>query len=231
MSHTNYLPAGDSERVAWLNNLAIKIGGYQNTLGLSAGDVAQVTKDNALYAYTINLLNIIKQSQQNVTAYKELLKHATKNQVIGAVPTMPVVPVAPAAAAAGIFDRTRALVQRIKKANNYSEAIGQDLNIIAPDHFVDPDTLMPVLKAKLDAGRPHLKWERGIAEAIDLYADHNDGKGFVLIGRFLRAEFLDTTPLAIGKLIDDFKYKGIYVIADEQVGHISQMLTVKVFKE
>jgi len=138
---------------------------------------------------------------------------------------MPVLPTAPAPVPSGILNRVRSLVQRIKTAPGYTDAIGQDLNIIAPVNTVDISTLMPVLKAKADVGRPHLKWKKGIAEALDLYCDHNDGNGFVFVGRFLRPEYLDLTQPSGGKISDSFKYKGVYVIADQQVGQMSQVLT------
>jgi len=83
-----------------------------------------------------------------------------------------------------------------------------------------------VLKGSSDVGRPHLRWKKGVAQAVDLYADHNDGNGFVLIGRFLRPQYLDVYPLAAGKISDTYKYKVIYVIADEQVGLMSPIITI-----
>jgi hypothetical protein len=231
MTNSSYLPYADAQRVGWLNNITVKLPNYQTVLGLSSADVQQITADNAMYAYTVNLLNIVKQSHQHATSFKNLLSHNVGSQQLGAAPALPVLPTAPAMVQGGIFDRTRLLVQRIKNAAGYTDAIGQDLNIVASVSTVDVNTISPVLKAKTDVGRPHLKWKKGTAQATDLYADHNDGNGFVLVARLLRGEYLDTTPLAAGKVADDYKYKAIFVIADEQVGIMSQVLSVRAFKQ
>ena len=229
MSQT-YLPTTDSDRVVWLNNLNNKLSNYATLLNISAADVTQTGKDYTMYFYTVNALDLLKQSQQYATAFKNALKHASGQQ-IGSVPVSPSLGTAPAAVPAGIFDRVRLLVQRIKNHPSYTNSIGQDLNIIAPVDTTDVNTILPVLTSKLDVGRPHLKWPKGISDASDVYADHNDGNGFVLVGRFVRSEYLDTTPLATGKIADEWKYKAIYVIADTQVGLMSQILTVRAMKQ
>ena len=65
-------------------------------------------------------------------------------------------------------------------------------------------------------------WER--------YALHNDGAGFVLLGRLLRNEYIDITNLAANKVLDEWHYKAIYVIADQQVGQYSTVVDIMVKK-
>lgn len=225
-----YLPNTDSDRVVWLNNFNNKLSRYATPLNIAAADVTQTGKDYAAYAYTINALDLLKQSQQNATAYKNVLIHAG-GQLIGSIPAAPDLGLAPEDVPAGIFDRVRMLVQRIKNHPAYTDSIGQDLNIISPVDTTDPNDIAPELHFNLDVGRPHLKWSKGIADATDIYADHNDGIGFVLAGRFVRGEYLDTTLLSAGKIADDWKYKAIFVIADEQVGQMSQVITVRAMKQ
>lgn len=227
---TTYLPNTDSDRVVWFNNFNNKLSGYASMLNITATDVTQTSKDYAAFSYAVNTTDQLKQTQQNATAYKNAIKHAN-GQPIGSIPVSPNLGEAPEPVPAGIFDRVRRLVQRIKNHPAYTDSIGQDLNIIIPVDVTDPNTIQPELHYKLDVGRPHLKWQKSIAEAVDLYADHNDGNGFMLVGRFIRTEYLDTTPLAAGKIADDWKYKAIFVIADVQVGQMSQVITVRAMKQ
>ncbi|HEY0029974.1 MAG TPA: hypothetical protein VGC65_04395 [Bacteroidia bacterium] len=230
MGNQNYLPNGDSGRVTWFGNAKIKLPGYQTVLGLTAGEITQFQKDADAFIYTVSLLDTIKQSHQNTTAYKNMLKDSN-GQALGAFPAVPAIPSPPATVTGGVFDRVRALMQRIKTAPGYTEAIGQDLNIIAPKNVIDVSAISPELKGKLDVGRPHLKWQKGIADSTDLYADYNDGNGFHLIGRFTRREFIDSTPIVAGKVADEFRYKAMFVIDDEQVGLMSQVFTITVLKQ
>ena len=226
MAITDYIPSADADKAAWLQNATVKLAVYQTTLNLTEEDLQQVVRDSDMFAYTLNLQNIIKQTQQNVTAYKNLLKHQSGNQQLNAVPTLPVFPTAPTMVDAGIFDRMRSLVQRIKNSPGYTEAIGQDLDVIPPITSIDLNAISPVLKGALDVGRPHLKWQKGEADAIDLYSDHGDGTGFHLVGRFMRNEYLDVTPVPAGKAAEEYKYKAVYVIGDTQVGVMSQVFSI-----
>src|ERR1700758_2754052 len=113
---TTYLPNTDADRVVWLNNFATKISGYATTLGISAADVTSVQHDNTMYAYVINFLEILKQTQQNLTAHKNMLNHLPSVQQLGALPALPPSPASPAAVAGGVFDRIRQIVQRIKNS-------------------------------------------------------------------------------------------------------------------
>ncbi len=228
---SGYIPNSDAERLIWINNFSRKLKVYAASVGISPAELTQLENDNAVFAYVMNMLAANKQSQQTITSYKNLLIHHSDNSPIGPLPVFPSFPVAPAAVPGGVFDRVRDMVQRIKGHPNYTEAMGRDLGVIAPENPVDIKTIMPVLSCKLDAGRPHLKWPRSVAQALDLYADHNDGKGFVYLGRFLRSEYIDLYPLAAGKIADEWKYKAMYVIGDEPVGLISQELTVVVLKQ
>jgi hypothetical protein len=227
---TTYLPNNDSERVVWFNNFNSKLPSYSVQLNVGADDVTQTGKDYIAFSYAVHLADQLKQTQQNATAYKNSIKHAD-GQPIGSIPVVPNFGVAPEVVPAGVFDRVRMLAQRIKNHPSYTDSIGQDLNIIASMDVTDPNSIQPVLTFKIDVGRPHLKWKKGIAEATDIYADHNDGNGFLLVGRFVRGEYLDTTVLTAGKIADDWKYKAIFVIADEQVGQMSQAISVRAMKQ
>ncbi|MBC7694973.1 MAG: hypothetical protein H7141_05935 [Burkholderiales bacterium] len=164
----------------------------------------------------------------NFIGYKNMAKYAKKDQHNGALPAVPSMGTPPPAVTEGIFERASKMAGRAKLSLNYTEAIGADLGIISPSSTVDVATLQPELKIKIDVGKPHVRWIKGYSDALDLYADRDDGQGFILIGRFTRNEYLDITPLATGKVFDEWKYKGIYVIADTQVGLYSNVISVDV---
>lgn len=50
------------------------------------------------------------------------------------------------------------------------------------------------------------------------------------MGRLSRNEYLDITPMAANKVYDEWKYKGIYVIADQQVGLYSIIQSIDIKK-
>jgi hypothetical protein len=230
-TNVSYIPSSDNDRVVWLNNFSTKLGTYAANVGITAAEVTATLKDATMYQYIINLQEIYKQTLQNITGYKSLLRHAVGQQHLSAViPSLPTLAAAPAAVPEGIFDRVSKLAARIKASLNYSTSIGSDLGIVAPVVVFDPTTLQPLLKVKLDAGRPFVKWTKGESDALDLYVDRNDGAGFVLLGRLMRNEYVDIAPLAATKVIDEWNYKGIYVISDQPTGLYSAVAPVSVKK-
>ncbi len=231
MKTLKYLPSSDAEKGVWFNNFDAKLPLHAGALGLTNAEVASVHDDNSAYQYVIGMAESYRQNLSNIISYKNMLKYASGTQHIGAIPTLPVMPVAPAIVPEGVFDRVTKLVTRIKNSAGYSDNIGADLGIITPSaQIIDVATLQPVLNARLDVGRPRLKWVKGYADALDLYADRNDGAGFVLLGRLMKSEYIDVAVLAAGKIFDEWKYKAIYVISDGQVGLFSKVTSVDVKK-
>ena len=226
----NYIPNSDSDRNIWFGNFSTKITTYAATLGITATEVASVQKDYAMFSFIISLLEIYKQTVNNITAYKNQLKHAVGQQHIGAIPVLPTLPAAPALVTEGVFDRVSKLVKRIKASTNYTDAIGHDLGIIAPTQSIDITSLRPDLTVKLDAGRPRIKCAKGIADALDLYVNRNDGAGFVLIGRLLKTDYIDTTNLPANAVLAEWEYKGMFVIGNDNVGLMSPIVSIIVKK-
>lgn len=90
--------------------------------------------------------------------------------------------------------------------------------------------MQPDLVVKLDAGRPHIKCAKGIADALDLYVNRNDGAGFVLIGRLLKTDYIDTSNLPTTTLLAEWEYKGMFVIGNDNVGLMSPTVSIIVKK-
>lgn len=231
MTTKSYIPSSDADKGIWLNNFTTKLSLHATTLGVTPAELTAVQKDNAMYQYIIGLIELYRQTLSNLTGYKNMLKRSVGQQHIGAIPTLPTLPPAPVTVTEGIFERITLLVARIKKTVGYTDNIGSDLGVVAPTPApIDIDTLKPELTIKLNVGRPHIKWTKGVADAVDLYVDRDDGSGFILLGRLLKNEYIDGVSLTAPKIFDEWKYKAIYVIADTQVGLFSNIISVDVKK-
>jgi hypothetical protein len=228
---TTFIPSSDNDKAVWLNNFSTKLGTYAASVGVTAAEVTATQKDASLFQYIINLLEVYRQTLKNLTGYKTQVKHAVGQQHLSAlIPALPTLAVAPPTVPEGVFDRISKLAARIKASSNYTTNIGSDLGIITPASSFDPLLMQPLIKIKLDAGRPHLKWTKGEADALDLYVDRDDGDGFVLLGRLMRNEYVDIASLPANKPIDEWNYKGVFVIADQPVGMYSGVSSITVKK-
>jgi hypothetical protein len=229
MNTKSYLPSTDADRVIWLNNFSAKIGTYASVAGITPAEVTSVRNDAAFYSYIENMVESYKQVTKNVVGYKSQLKHAVAQEHIGVIPPLPTFGPAPTTVPEGIFDRVIKIVARIKSSLGYNnDTIGQDLGIVAPSSVFDITTLRPLLKVRLDAGRPLIKCAKNDTDGIDLYADRNDGTGFQLVGRLFKTEFIDTANLPTGTVLAEWSYKAMYVIGNDNVGLMSSVESVLV---
>lgn len=228
--NSKFIPSSDADKVVWLNNFSTKMSIYATPLGVTPAELTSLQKDNAFFQYIISVMEVYRQNVLNMAGYKNMLKKAVGQQHIGAIPVLPTLPAAPPSVPEGIFDRVSKLVIRIKASLNYTDNIGSDLGVISPVETIDVTTMQPDIKINLEVGKPHLKWKKGYADALDLYVDRNDDAGFVIIGRFNRNEYLDIVSLPSPKVFDEWHYKGIYVIADTPVGLYSKVTSVVVKK-
>jgi hypothetical protein len=229
-SAISFIPNGDADKGIWLGNFTTKLPTYAPLVGITAAEVTAIQKDAAMYQYILSMLEAYKQTVNNITSYKNLLKHAVGQQHLGAIPIAPTLAAAPAAVTEGVFDRASKLGKRIKASANYTEAMGNDLGIIAPTQTIDTNTMQPDITVKLDADRPHIKCTKGYADAIDLYVDRKDGAGFVLIGRLLKLDYIDVVPLPTNTVLAEWDYKARYVIGNDPVGLMSSVVSVVVKK-
>lgn len=228
MAEAKYIPTTDAGKAIWLNNFTTKVNLYANSLGVSATELSNLQKDNAAFQYVITMLETYRQSTLSLSNYKNMMKHAVDQQHLGPIPIFPTLPPAPPAVPEGIFDRVTKLATRMKASLNYTTSIGTDLGITNSATDMDLQNMQPKLHITLNVGKPHIKWTKGQADAIDLYVNRNDGLGFVLIGRFTRSSYLDSSTLPQNKRYEEWHYKAIFVMADKLVGLYSKVTSVDV---
>lgn len=225
MSKTYYLPSDDAGRLVWLNNFATKLSAYASTLGLTPVDLASVTNDTAFLTYCLNAQIQVAAYAQQWTTYKNAARDGTAAS-LGLAPVAPNFGAAPAAVAPGIIARLKALVARIKTAPGYTPAIGQALQIVGADHTVDVNTLKPALTAALDAGKVIVGWTKQGMDGIELQVDR--GSGFVFLAVDTVVPYTDTQLLPAAGQSALWKYKAIYIQADQRVGQWSDVVSLPV---
>ncbi len=221
-----YLPQDDAGKLAWIINFKTKMPTYATTLGIATATVTQVTTDYTAFNAIMAWLDAVKKYSQSITAYKNQLRDGGK--VLGALPVHPTAPAMPAGSKEDIFGRISALVQTIKAHPAYTEAIGNDLWLIADDSMVDPHAWKPILKAELQAGSPNLKWTKGHSSGIKIWVDRGDGKGFSFLATDTIPDYLDKAVLPPVGQSAMWKYQAIYILKDEEVGQMSDVLEVTV---
>ena len=225
MPKAYYLPPDDEGKDSLLTNLAGKVGTYKTTVGLEDAVVTSTQADAAFFHYARLSAQSVANFAQQWTSYKNAARNGT-GPSLGPTPVMPSLGTAPTAVAPGIFKRLAALVTRIKAHPGYTNAIGQDLDIIGAEQTLDTANAKPGLKLELAAGHPNVKWTKGGFDALEIWVDR--GSGFVYLATDTVPDYLDTAPLPAAGASALWKYKAIYRLNDTQVGQWSDVVSIAV---
>ena len=225
MPKSYYLPSDDAGRLSWLNNFSAKLPSYSAALELVAGDVSSVAADAAFFSYALNAQQQIAAYAQQWTTYKNAARDGGAPSLTTA-PAAPALGVAPAVVAPGIIVRIKAIVARIKVAPGYTDSIGQALGVIGADQTVDVTTMKPVLTAQLDAGQVDIGWTKQGMDGIELHVDRGTGCVFLAIDTI--PNYTDTQPMPAAGQSALWKYKAIYIQADQRVGQWSDVVSIPV---
>jgi hypothetical protein len=223
MAKKYWLPRTDSAKRDWLNAFAGELGNHAPTVGVTAAEVAAVQADAAFFDYLMGAQQAFGNAAQQWTSYKNKARNGTGTSM-GPMPAAPTLGTPPAAIAPGIFTRITKLVVRIKAHPGYTESIGQALDIIGAEQVVDPAAMKPNLATTLQAGHPAIGWEKGDADALEIWVDRGSGT-FVSLAIDTVPDYLDTYPLPAPGQTALWRYKAIYRIGDEQVGQWSDVVS------
>ncbi len=224
----NYLPKSDGERVNWWQNFMPKITGYQTALDLTAAEIAVALGDGAMFIHLVTQrVSAVTTAAQAQRTYKNLIANGPIGTPTGAPPALPTLSAAPTTVPAGIWPRTRALVQRIKSAANYTEAIGTDLWIIGTDEEIDPTTAKPTFTATaLPSGEVRLKWVKGAFDGVVIEGRAPGSATWTALGIDHFSPFVDTRDNATAGQPEVREYRLRYLLKDDQVGEWSDVVSV-----
>ena len=226
MKKEPYLPQSDPGKVLWLRNFAEKLPGFAAELDITPAQLAQVDTDSEAFGDTIVYLNNQKNGLESLTAFKNQLRNG--KLPLGSIPSFGTPPTLPAGTLNDIFGRTRLLVRTIKGHANYTESIGDALGIIGEESEDDVNTWKPILKVRIEAGSPNILWTKGNSSGIKIWVDRGDGQGFRFLGIDTIPDFLDKHTLPAQGQSALWKYQAIYILKDEEVGEMSDVLEVSV---
>ena len=224
MAKDRYMPWAESKAVIWMNNFAANFAAYSTALGFTAADVTALNNDVAMFAYQVNMVEMLTASKQQQVSYKNLLKFGPIGKPGGAPPAAPVVPAPPTTVEPGILPRIASLVRRIKASPTYTEAIGKALGIVGAEMVRNVDTIQPVLKLVASGGSIEVQWTKGSADAIHIEVDRGSGTWqFLAIDSI--PHYQDKTPITTPAV---WKYRAAYIVKDKRIGQWSAETSIAV---
>ena len=221
---TYYMPKDDVGKARLLAHLAKHLPVHAAALGLTENDLKEVKADADAFAYTLSALETVQSNGKLWTAFKNQQRDGGSGGT--AYPNLTNLPAPVPAVPLGIIPRLSNLVARIKAARGYSEAIGKDLNIVGTVQVMEIDEVKPVIEITTRGGQPIIQWSKGDADALEIWVDRNDDRGFGLFTIANSPRITDTTPAPATPV--QWKYKAIYRLKDDRIGDWSTITPVSV---
>jgi hypothetical protein len=225
----SYLPGPESEQIKWMNNFVAKLAVHATTVSVSASELAAAQADVAFLTYLQHdLLPLYRAKAKEVTAYKDLLKDGPLGSPGGTLPAAPAPPTAPTAVLPGVMPRLTALVQRIKNAPGYNEAIAADLDILPPaPRTLVADQQKPTFTATvLPGSQVRLDWVKGKMDGVRVESKRASEQEWSHLGDDRYSPFVDTRAPAQPGPSEVRSYRLRYLLKDELVGVFSDTATI-----
>ncbi|MDD5572118.1 MAG: hypothetical protein PHD97_13285 [Bacteroidales bacterium] len=205
MYKKDFLPHSDAEFDNWLGNFSTQLSLLGATMGLTAAEVTAI----------INMITATRADINNV-----VVKKAELQSIIGNKDMRKIL----------LLKAMRPSIQRMKNHPAYSDDDqGKKLGIVGASVAVDFSSMKPILNVKVTTGKPHLSWNKKIADGVIIYADRNDGHGFTRIATSILRRYVDTQTIPSNQMSVVWSYKIIYFKKDVEVGEFSDVVSVSVY--
>ena len=227
MATHSFIETEDLKFSAQLTKFAKALVGLFKTLGLSKADSDSATADALFMAYILTWLSENRSFAITSTTYKDLARHGDGTAIIGDIPLAPIPDIAPDSVDSNIQGRFSDMAGRIKKAPNYTTAIGDTLGINAPAAAFVPGDGKPSLSIKpVEGGFPQIKFTMGDYEGIQLQKD--SGAGFAMLNVVLHPSYVDKSGMPAPGTSIIVKYRAIYLYKGVPVGEMSDVVAITV---
>jgi hypothetical protein len=194
-------------------------------LGFVAADVTETVADAAFMAWLVKSQNAVVKYDYSWTSFLELARMGSASVLVLTPPGLPALDVMPTLVLPGIQKRFAHRAAKAKANPNCSESIQKKLGI-----FTSPDStvhMMPNLSVKDEAGFPQVIFHRYNYVGMNLYRDTGTGYGSLPYKTLTKSPFRDIDLPEIG-VTGQYKYKGIYIVNDVEIGSFSKEVSANV---
>jgi len=222
----SFIQANDVLFGVQLLNFFKKLEKYAALLGFTPDEIAAIKKDWTVWNYCLEVDNSIQKFARDYTKFRILLRKGGKDQIITGFPIVPEIADPPGVVPANIQLRFRKAASKAKSSPNYTKAIGAELGIEAPITPFDPQMGKPVLRVKMNVGRPTLSYIKKEYKGLVIYKDTGDG--YAVLGTAFKSKYEDPSSLPEAGKSAIWKYKAVYVWDGKETGQWSDEITVVV---
>lgn len=204
MAKQDYIPKPDADLIAWHDNFKTQVVALAATFGLVAADTDALTATNTDLHTKFNTAQAAKATAQA----KNTEKSATFKTGVNSA---------------------RALANRIKTHPAYTEAFGQQLGVVGPEDTTDLTQEKPTLKAvAVNPGSVTVGFTKSVSSGVRLLSKRGAETAFSFLAIDTESPYIDTRASLVAGSPESRQYQSQYLIGDEPVGNLSDVLNVTV---
>lgn len=229
----DYLPDDEPGLDEWFQNWKAKMTESGSAHGFSTGEVKQAQDDADMARNVIAGSATVETNRREFIRFKRLMLYGSRNAPTPAYPALntPVTPPLNGELMAGIVERTRSFVRRLKESPNYNEAVGADFRVlpVEGEGGISEDEAKPVLKARAMAqSKVDIDFTRGDFDGVEVERQRGDNiNEWQSTGRFYKSPAEDDAPPAGGANAPETRrYRARYLKGNKPVGVYSDIVTV-----
>ncbi len=223
----DFVKRADLAFVAQLKIFTDKLPNYQMALGLTLPQMDAVNADDEFMAFVMLSNEAAEGYKQGWTELKDATRKGTGNTPITSFPAptgMPMPPVTPVIP--GVEARFRALAAQIKTNPAYTQAMGEDLGIVADESTTT--LTKPTLSLKLVGTEPVVGFKKLSSDGIKLYSKRGAETDFSFLAVDTRSPYVDNRPNLVPGTTEKRTYQAYFIVNDAVVGGVSDDISIKV---
>jgi hypothetical protein len=222
----DFVPVDHEELCAWLQNLNLKFTAIASSLGFSAPVIAAAVKDIEWAIYYCQMISALRGESTEAVENFDLALFSVDQSANAPVQSI-TTPNAPAGGPPkrGILRRIRALIQNIKDAAGYTDALGADMRILPTVTEADLETVQPEGMARARADfEIEITWNKMGFQAVRVRRRKLGAGSWTDLGLRTAKKFKDTPPQSAPNQSDSWEYELIFTVKDANVGQWSNTL-------
>ena len=101
------------------------------------------------------------------------------------------------------------------------------MGIVGHDQRVDLQTAKPQLHGRdLGRGRVELRYKKSLSQGVNIYSQRDGETEWKLLRRDMDPPFVDERPMLVDGKPELRHYRCRYVLHDEEIGHVSDVVVV-----
>jgi len=189
------IPTNDEKAELWLINFAYRLPAVATTFGISTAEVNQTAEDSSAFIYCLlSVKNAVVEKEERIS-FKDLVRKGSTDTGRIVYPSLPTPPPPPMVdALPGAFNRAAAIAQRIKAHPKYTDSVGRDLGIVAPESTFDPDTYKPTIKVVNVSKTRKITFSKSSTDGVNIYFRLAEaGRDWTFLARDTSSPYIDST--------------------------------------